>query len=255
MSHFVSTGANFDDLNAQLLQRRTQEEGDDIEEEGEEQGDNSGSQTGQESHESEGNDGTIKGRPNPYTSQHGRNRHSRSSLHRPKPDHHPSSASMSRKNSQEDFLSTPSSSRLTSRRERKLSDPDVQQARQSSHHVYDSPQPSRPSSPPQQASHNLRDHKEVAFSDNVVEAKSASTSISEAVQRSNSGIVYPRHRSHNENGGHRHPHHVHDAEHQGRLKESAEEVLPPRKLGTWDGVFMPVTLNVSFIFAQVTQIQ
>lgn len=253
MSHFVSTGANFDDLNAQLLQRRSEaEEQDDAENQ---------EQAIEEYDQSETNDGTIKARPISTASTLDPDDGSRrvragSFARRPLARHTASSSStpyMSRKNSEEDLPSlSPSIGRP-----RKSTDNESRKARFSSLQQRSrSPSSSRPTSPAQRPRHSLA--KEVAFSKEVDEVRSSSSSVVENLPRTNSGFVepsYPRHRHHhnhhfaNSNQQDVTPHHVLSIGHHARLKHSinASEVALPRKLGTWDGVFMPVSLNVSLL--------
>jgi len=252
MSHFVSTGANFDDLHAQLLQRRTESEENEIDETENEEA----SQQSADGYEvGDDNEGTLRGRPKSSASLHssdegiaGRHGQFGASMRRPHLDHTASSSTtMSRKNSQEDLFPGQTSSR-NNRRDRKLSDPDMKQARLSGHQQSDSPMSSRPTSPPHRHRHNMHGHKEVAFSEETDEPKSSASSTNETLRRSNSGAVHsPSHRHRFANADQR-PHHVLGADHQARLRQSvqAAEVTPPRKLGTWDGVFMPVSLNVSW---------
>lgn len=247
MSHFVSTGANFDDLNAQLLQRRAADE---------EQDDAENSEQANEDYEDdEEGGGTIKGRPTSTTStlepEEGTSRAGKlgAALRRPHPRHVPSSSSMSRKNSEEDLTSASTSAGVGGRN-RKSYDQEVRNSRLSTlQRESDSPSSSRPTSPAHRQRHKLA--KEVAFSEEVDEAEISSMSGSEGMKRTNSGIVHS-HRSHhhhfvNSDQGNGAPHHVLSADHHARLKESinATEKGAPRKLGTWDGVFMPVSLNVS----------
>lgn len=246
MSHFVSTGANFDDLNAQLLQRRSEAEEQD-------EADNQ-EQTNDEDDQDETNDGTIKTRPISTAStldpDHGRLRVS-SSLRRPPARHIPSSNSMSRKNSEEEL---PTLSPSAARPRKSIDDNARKNGLSSLQQQSRSPSSSRPTSPAQRPRHSLA--KEVAFSEEVDEVRSSSSSVVENLPRTNSGFAEPlRHRHHHHH--HHHfansdqqgstPHHILSAGHHARLKHSinANEVTLPRKLGTWDGVFMPVSLNVS----------
>jgi len=252
MSHFVSTGANFDDLNAQLLQRRA-ETGDQEEAETSEQ-------TGEEYDDEETNDGTIKGRPTSTAStldpEEGAMRGDRSAgstPRRPIARHAASSNStpyLSRKNSEEDLTTTPTSSGKVGGRARKSTDHDARLSRLSAlQRESDSASSSRATSPAHRQPH--KSSKEVAFTDPADRADSSSVSGSEGLQRTNSGMVHsPRshhHRFANSDQADGSPHHILSAGHHARLKESinASEVTPPKKLGTWDGVFMPVSLNVS----------
>jgi hypothetical protein len=247
MSHFVSTGANFDDLNAQLLQRRAADEEQD-EAESSEQGNES-------SDDAEEKGGTIKGRPSSTASAHhsedGSSKLGKLGItsRRPHPRHTPSSSNLSRKNSEED-LPAASTSGAAVGRNRKSYDQEVRNSRLSTlQRESDSPLSSRPTSPAQR--HRHKTAKGVAFSEEVDEAEVSSISGSDKMKRTNSGIVHSHHTHNhhfaNSDQGNGAPHHVLGADHHARLKESirATETTATRKLGTWDGVFMPVSLNVS----------
>lgn len=256
MSHFVSTGANFDDLNAQLLQRRAETE--------EQEEAESSEQAGEEfNNDGDTNDGTIKGRPTSTAStldpEDGATRGGRSAgstPRRPVARHAASTNStpyLSRKNSEEDLTSTPTSTGRVGSRARKSMDYDARHSRLSAlQRESDSASSSRAASPAHRQPH--KQTKEVAFSEVIDQADSSSVSGSEGLQRTNSGIAHPHHRHHhhrfaNSNQADETPHHILSADHHARLKESihASEGTPPRKLGTWDGVFMPVSLNVSAV--------
>ncbi|UZJ56363.1 hypothetical protein CBS101457_005683 [Exobasidium rhododendri] len=241
MSHFVSTGANFDDLNAQLLQRRTDSEENDLDEEESGSGDQQSNDDGLKA--SDGKNDTVKRRPKSSSStlnpEDGR---SSPSVRRPHMDHHASSShhNMSRKNSQEDFNATPTPSRTSERGS------EAQKSRLSIHRQSESPSSSRTASPRQRQRHSL--HKEVAFSDDVEESQASPTSGHEQMNGSNDGdnLAPPHLRHRFANADDHKPHHVLSAAHQARIKhnEQAGNTAPPRKLGTWDGVFMPVSLNI-----------
>lgn len=252
MSHFVSTGANFDDLNAQLLRRRNESEEHEEEEEGSNSNEHNGVDKGLD--DEGANDGTIRARPNASydTSRHS---YAGSSSKRPLLGHAASTSStpyMSRKNSEEDLIAAARTPRRTSDRHRF-----------SAHLQSNSPDTSRPTSPAPKPRRSIHAPKGVAFSEDVNENSSSSASSSkERMQRSNSGIEHhiPR-RRHHQHHHHNHnasakpdyqqdvhsPLHILSQEHQDRLAASGlmTEKAAPRKLGTWDGVFMPVSLNVS----------
>lgn len=246
MSHFVSTGANFDDLNAQLLQRRAADE---------EQDEGENSEQCNESSDVEEKGGTIKGRPISSISVHNGEdaavKHSKLGVptRRPHPRHTPSSSNLSRKNSEEDLPSASTSSNVGGRN-RKSYDQDVRNSRLSTlQRESDSPLSSRPTSPAQR--HRHKTAKGVAFSEEIDDAEVSSISGSDRMKRTNSGMAHPHdtHNHHfvNSDQGNGAPHHILGADHHARLKESmlANQTTATRKLGTWDGVFMPVSLNVS----------
>ena len=212
-------------------------------------------------------DGTVRAHPASSSSQPSAEEGDRRGIHagsvrrRPFLDHVTSSSSsspynLSRKNSHED-VAAPASSARKSGRNRKLSDPDDSQARSSGVFRADSPHSaSRPTSTSPRRPESMSAQNEAALSDNNDEPiGSSSGSANEQMHSAGTGMgqtLHPhhayqhQHRFANDNAEHI-PHHVLGASHQARLRQSGHgaESLPPRKLGTWDGVFMPVSLNVS----------
>lgn len=292
MSHFVSNRADFDDLNAQLLQRNTEssEQDEDVEalEEALHRANTEGGD-GDESRDSVHDTGDWEGEsrasgsgtlrpgvhyPEPMPSV------SRSASPRTGPRTSQTGANLpmtpfarSRKNSEDDLAGL--ARRRTGNRDRKLSDPETS-ARPSkpasplSGH-YDSAPPSRPPSANAYSSgrregastSRQREERNVTFGEDAVDSSPHSQSFGEAKQPGNGtahlGNAGTQHHLHGFHHHHPHHHHHHDARREnlddqmrarhdlGQSRPAGHMAFPPRKLGTWDGVFMPVSLNVSVV--------
>lgn len=268
MSHFVSKGADFDDLNAKLLQRNTESgEQDDVDElDRALQQANVEQQSG--GGDAEGAEESVHGRttdkladvpskdarppPRPssiasYFSESLGAKGSRSASPNVRPSNRASTSTtpftMSRKNSEDELAS--STLKRPGNRDRKLSDPDGsfhKAAKAKSPKLATDSTQRHPDAP------STCTDRAVTFSDEPELVQASRSGKADGVVRSNSGVTYlapPQRHMHpgSQKLQHEAPEHATRDSAQERLANHA--AAPARKLGTWDGVFMPVSLNVS----------
>lgn len=306
MSHFVSTsGANFDDLHHQLLQRqpvegsaqdeeelerslhqefRSHDEGNNVVDEGQAPGSTATAAAGDTAHVLSP---ALASRRRPDlsrpTTTYEQDTSSRASS--------PFGGDKDGKKQRSVSAAVPAPSSKP-RRERKLSDPDEGPAQTSLASEVGRGTPSGPRSgatSPTSGNRTRRNsaedssshlqanaqpamhrsaqyqHKEVTFDKN--EATTIPSDAKRNLARSNSNVPDMRSRYNQQHHHHHHHHHHHPHHHllpqdgeqgrqhhvlsphaQSRLRSAgmiSQAEMPPRKLGTWDGVFMPVSLNVS----------
>lgn len=247
MSHFVSKGADFDELHAKLLQRNTESGEQESHDEIEEAGQHSPQSSSEASHGYEGDPsnaaGTLGERPSSIASYlsetiSGQRSSSPFAGAAKKSSSSNTPYNISRKNSEDDLTA---SLRRSGNRDRKLSNLDdsphsTVRGKRNEPSKYVSKNSDAGLTNTDDEQQHLLSHA-VTSSEEPTLVKAGKAINDGGLTRSNSGVTHFTSIPAAHSLQH---HHLQSA--QERLASQVNR--SPRKLGTWDGVFMPVSLNI-----------